>query len=93
MSSSNRGEVPAHICDRLYGIFWKTQLTAIMKAFMNSYRPGKSSPMANNAKNKLENFIDGLYESISVVVADKTYLRGPFEKIKAVFPILMEKSW
>lgn len=64
--SNNRGEVPLHICDRLYGIFWKTQLTAIMKSFMGCFRPAKNlGNFNNNPKNKLEKFIDGLYENAS----------------------------
>lgn len=53
MLSSNRGEVPAAICERLLGIYWKTQLTAIMKAFMSSYKPGKNAARYSSGKNKL----------------------------------------
>lgn len=43
LNSTNRGQVPQQICDRLFGVYWKTQLTAIMKSFINSYKPNKKS--------------------------------------------------
>lgn len=65
-----------------------------MKSFMVCYRPGKNlGNFNNNPKNKLEKFIDGLYENVSSVVKEKVYMRVPYEKIKAIFPILMENSW
>ena len=91
MDSSNLGEVPVYICDRLFGVFWKTQLTAIMKAFMGRYKTSKySSNVQTSAKHKLEQFIDNLYENINSVVKEKKiYMRIPYEKMKAAFPILM----
>jgi hypothetical protein len=55
MNSSNRGEVPIQIAERIFGVYWKTQLTAIMKAFINHYKNNKygANISQNQCKHKL----------------------------------------
>lgn len=90
MISSNRGEVPLGICERLYGIFWKTQLTHIMKAFMGCYKAGRNIySVQNSGKNKLERFIDMLYDNLALFVQEKSYIHYPYERIKEGFPVLL----
>ena len=59
MNSASRGEVPIQIGQRLFGVYWKTQLTAIMKTFTNNYKIIKSGTnVQTNSKHKLQKFID-----------------------------------
>ena len=51
MKAQNKGEVPLQISEKLFGVFWKTQITAIMKTFVMGYKPSRSNS-AVNQKNK-----------------------------------------
>lgn len=66
MNVNSKGEVPTQTCERLYGVYWRTQLTTIMKSFITTFKPGKSpSSTTTTPKHKLEYFLDSLYEIVS----------------------------
>lgn len=92
MKAQNKGEVPLNISEKIFGIFWKTQLTIILKSFLTNYRPSTSSSGAK-PKNRLEIFIDWLYTAVSTLAKDKKILHLFYEKVKSVFPILVESDW
>ena len=51
MKAQNKGEVPIYISEKLLGVFWKTQLTTIMKTFFSNYKSSRSN-IATRPKNR-----------------------------------------
>lgn len=43
MKSVNKGVIPVKIGDKIFGLYWKTQLTAILKTFIMNFNPKKNS--------------------------------------------------
>ena len=70
MKAQNKGEVPLHISERLMGIFWKTQLSSILKTFLFCYKPSNTT----KSKNRLEKFMDGLYSGMTNLLKNQSYI-------------------
>ena len=52
MRAVNKGEVPIPIIDKIFGLFWKSQLNTILKAFLVEFKPSKNYSI--NPKNVFE---------------------------------------
>ena len=73
MRAQSKGEIPIHIGEKLFGIYWKTQLTAILKTFLYNFKP-KSNSISVQTKHRFEGFIDDLYSGLKDIVKDKNTL-------------------
>ena len=88
MRAVNKGEVPIPIIDKIFGLFWKSQLNTILKAFLVEFKPSKNYSI--NPKNVFEKFIDEMYLGVQQFIQDKSILLSPYEKIKSVFPLILQ---
>lgn len=92
MKAQNKGEVPLQVSERLMGVYWKSQITIILKTFFGSFKPTRSNS-ASSPKNRFEIFIDELYSGLIPIIKNEAHLLTFYEKVKAVFPILNEADW
>ena len=68
MRAVNKGEVPLPIIDKIFALYWKTQLTVIVKVFLTDFRPGRNFTL--NPKTVFEKFIDDMYEGVKRFIND-----------------------
>lgn len=91
MRAVNKGEVPLLIIDKIFGLFWKSQLNTILKAFLSEFKPSKNFTL--NPKTVFEKFIDDMYFGVQQFIQDKSMLVLAYEKIKGVFALILENEW
>lgn len=69
MRSMSKGEIPFYLVDRIFSFYWKTQLTFLVKVFLDEHVAARQRG-GKVAKELFERMVDQLYEGLVVEILE-----------------------